>query len=167
MNFEIDPSSHFQDICNLLDIPTLQLLILMQEQNVNLLRERDIHSHGIIYDYSDNAKGNAGTGALSVDKLCRGLADAELLESDLRNNISLTENGRNFAHWLTERGYKVSFWRTTVGGWGTPPEGWPDYQALLRQRAERLSSTASRAPNVVSMPPLTGAPQVDPNVGNV
>lgn len=115
IGFEIDQNTHFQIICNLLDESALQFFILMHEQGLPLHRE-SLFGEGIRYAY---VKGRAsGEGHFSVDSFCQKLPDAGLLQADLRNNVTLTGRGHEFAAWLIERGHKADAFKSTVGSWG-------------------------------------------------
>ncbi len=120
---DIQAETQFQVIADLLETPALQFLILMQEQNLKVPREHK-YALGISYEYGHTSTGPAvgGTGSLSVRTLCDKLPDAGLVQHDLREMVSLTDHGRKFARWLVEHGRKTDYWRTSLGGWGEPPE---------------------------------------------
>jgi hypothetical protein len=56
-----------------------------------------------------------------VNDLCTKLPDSGLLQQDLRNNVSLTSRGKEFAQWLLERGHKANSFRSDLGSWGDDP----------------------------------------------
>src|SRR5437868_7094601 len=105
-----------------------QFIILMHEQNITLHKE-SMFSSGIGYQYVNaHRRRSAGNGSFSVSGLCGKLPDAGLLQQDLRDNVSLTARGHEFAVWLVERGHKADYFKTTVGGWGgEPPAGFPTF----------------------------------------
>ncbi len=133
LNFDVDKNTHFQDISNLLEVPARQILILMQEQNIKIAREPRSWNNGLTYEYEMLENRSAGVGAFSMNKMCTGLADADLLQQDLRDNVGLTERGREFARWLTEHGHKARFFRTNVGGWGEPSEELSEHLSNMRR----------------------------------
>ena len=67
------------------------------------------------------ANHSGGRGGFSVDDLCKKLPDADLLSVDLRDNVSLTGRGHEYANWLVERGHKATFFECEYGGWGERP----------------------------------------------
>jgi hypothetical protein len=123
MTAAITQDTQFQIIRDLLDASFIQFLILMHEQNRVLLRE-PFFAAGPGYEYWTKTL-SGGKGCLSVNELCRRLPDAGLLQQDLRNNVSLTERGHEFANWLIERGHKAEFFESQLGGWGERPKGVP------------------------------------------
>jgi hypothetical protein len=116
LTFEIDQNTQFQIICDLLDTSVHQFLILMHEQNISLRKESPFGS-GIPFQYEMTNR-SAGQGHFSVNSLCAKLPDAGLLQPDLRDNVTLTLRGHQFALWLLERGHKATFFKSTLGGWG-------------------------------------------------
>jgi Predicted nucleotide-binding protein containing TIR-like domain len=116
ITFEIDPNTQFQIICDLLDRSAHQFIILMHEQTIALRRE-PLFGSGIAYDYVI-ARREGGSGNFSVDGFCKKLPDSGLLQQDLRNNVTLTARGHQFAMWLLERGHKADYFKTDLGGWG-------------------------------------------------
>lgn len=125
---EIDQNTQFQIIFDLLDHSSNQFFILMHETGVSLPRESQF-GRGIAYIYG-LANRSAGQGLFSVHNFCKQLPDSGLLQQDLRNNVSLTGRGHQFALWLLERGHKAIFFKTEAGGWGEEtanplPGPWP------------------------------------------
>jgi hypothetical protein len=116
LTFEIDQKTQFQIICDLLDASAHQVLILMHESNLAVRRESPFGS-GIRYRYV-LARRAAGNGHFSVNDLCKKLPDSGLLQQDLRNSVTLTGRGHQFAAWLLERGHKAEFFASDLGGWG-------------------------------------------------
>jgi hypothetical protein len=125
VGFEVDQGTQFQIICDLLDRAALQFLILMHEQNLGLRRE-SLFGSGVRYQYV-HLRGHGGNGHFSVNSFCEKLPDSGLLQIDLRNNVTLTGRGHQFASWLVQHGHKAEFFNSDVGGWGgeTPPPYWP------------------------------------------
>jgi hypothetical protein len=133
-SFEIDQNTHFQIICDLLDEAARQFFILMHEQNVALRRE-PMFGTGVSYTFVHQRRAS-GDGYFGVTNLCKRLADAGLLQIDLRDNLTLTSRGHHFAIWLVERGHKADYFKTGLGGWGgdegppfPPVPSWPDMSA--------------------------------------
>ena len=116
----IDQTSQFQVIYDLLDVPAHSLFILMHETGISLQRATGFGG-GIRYVYASEY--SCGNGTFSVDKLCSSLPEAGLLTPNLRNEISLTDRGHEFAEWLISRGFKCEYFASDVGTWGEHPEG--------------------------------------------
>ncbi len=125
---EINQNTQFQIIHDLLDDSIEQLFILMDERNIVVQRD-NMFGLGLRYQFSKH-NGSAGKGSLSVNDMCRKMPDAGLLQQDLRNNVSLTDRGKQFVDWLIERGHKAEYFSSDIGGWGNPPDGWPDMWSL-------------------------------------
>jgi Predicted nucleotide-binding protein containing TIR-like domain len=119
-SFVVKQDTTFQIIHDLLDASIEQYIILMHEQNVILQRNRTMFGSGSHHEYWK--KSSTGSGTLSVDDLCRKLPDAGILTVDLRDNVSLTLHGREFAKWLIERGHKAIYFASDYGGWGVKPK---------------------------------------------
>jgi hypothetical protein len=116
--FHFDINTHFKNIANLLERYILQFFILMHEKpGTTLLRRKSIYSNDIAFVYEMNDR-SAGGGNLDVDIMCDKLADADVIKIDLKNNVSLTDRGRNFAAWLIEHHYKAKAFKCVLGGWG-------------------------------------------------
>ncbi len=129
MNFDVDQNSHFQVIAGLLDPSAIQFLILMHEQGVAMKRE-PMFGGGTPYLYS-LANRSLGHGYFSVGDMCKKLPDAGLLQLDMRENVTITSRGQQFAMWLLERGYKAVYFKSDLGAWGDdsanplPGQAWP------------------------------------------
>jgi hypothetical protein len=54
--------------------------------------------------------------------LCKQLPDANLIQIDLKNNLSLTERGKAFASWLVKNGRKAEYFWSQKGSWGNRAE---------------------------------------------
>jgi hypothetical protein len=119
VDFNIDQNTQFQVISDLLDASALQFMILMHEQNVTL-RKESMFERGLVYTFARTGR-ESGHGSFSVSSLCKKLPDAGLLQPDLRDDIRLTSRGHQFADWLIERGHKMDYFESTVGGWGERP----------------------------------------------
>jgi hypothetical protein len=114
----VDENTTFQIIHDLLDIAAEQFLILMHETGKTLFRmPRMGFGSGIKFEYSLKKRAG-GQGEFSIDELCNKLPDADLLQADLRNNVSLTDRGKKFAQWLMDNGHKADYFRSEVGSWG-------------------------------------------------
>ncbi len=127
IEFNVDQTTQFQILADLMDEAAQQFIILMHEQNV-VLHKESMFGSGIRYQYMHGNR-SAGDGFFSVSGLCRKLPDAGLLQQDLRDNVSLTGRGHEFAAWLVERGHKADFFKTEVGRWGGDPPhpGFPNF----------------------------------------
>jgi hypothetical protein len=88
------------------------------------LRRESLGGRGIRYGY-DMEDRSAGRGTFSVSDLCKKLPDAGLLQVDLRDNVTLTPRGHEFARWLIENGKKASYFHCDLGTWGTSPANHP------------------------------------------
>ena len=117
----IDTNTQYRVIADLLEPPALQFFILMHQNGVFLRRE-EWAIIGIPQEYFLGEKRGMGHGYFRVNDLCRRLADAGLLQQDLRGNVSLTERGRMFASWLVAEGYKAEYFWSDYGTWGERPE---------------------------------------------
>ena len=115
---DIDQGTQFQIIHDLLDNSLEQFIILMHDTNQSIRRESPMKfGAGISYEYQMR-NFSAGRGVFSIGQLCEKLPDADLLRVDLRNNVSLTERGSDFAQWLIENGHKADYFTTSIGNWG-------------------------------------------------
>jgi hypothetical protein len=117
----IDAKVQYQVLADLLDISAIQFFILMHQSGVKLVREGTFE-WGPRYEYRLAHKGrSSGSGALRVSELCKKLADAGILQCDLRDRVSLTERGNAFAEWLVSSDYRASYFWSDHGGWGERP----------------------------------------------
>jgi hypothetical protein len=142
----VDVATQFSIISGLMDASDRQYFIFMFEQNATFLRASHPFATGEIYEY-EIKDDSAGQGGYSFDELCYELAEADLLGVDLRNNVSLTPRGKDYAAWLIKNNKRADYFRCTKGGWGTPPP-YSQYEAMKvrddemrRLHAERLLST--------------------------
>ncbi|MGZ0175118.1 MAG: TIR domain-containing protein [Planctomycetales bacterium] len=122
----VDTSTQFQIIHDLMDAAGEQFIILMYESGTPLQIDSSTFSAGRKYRYQC-ADQSGGQGYFSASKLCEQLPDADLLDLDLRRNVTLTERGRDFADWLVKRGHKADWFETPMGGWGDKPDGFEDW----------------------------------------
>ena len=76
---------------------------------------------GLCYVYEPHYEG--GQRYFSVDKLCRLLPGAGLLQVDLRNRVGPSDRGRDFVRWMLERGHKAKYFKSDLGSWGDGPTG--------------------------------------------
>ncbi|WP_419580860.1 TIR domain-containing protein [Stieleria magnilauensis] len=113
----IDDETQFQIIHDLLDNAAEQFLIWMLENDAKMVRGHRYLDKGIKYEYF-NRDESGGQGGFSIGELCEKLPDAGLLGIDLRDQVSLTERGKQFAQWLVENGHKATYFLSDVGGWG-------------------------------------------------
>lgn len=125
---EIDQTTQFQVICDLLDEPPRQILILMHETGQPIRRE-SMFGPGLSYAYAMSDR-SCGHGHFSVDGLCKKVPDANLLTVDLRDNVSLTQRGDEFAKWLVETGKKALYFHCPLGSWGKRPSDFPDWESM-------------------------------------
>lgn len=114
---EVDATTQFQIIHGLLDKAPEQFLIWMHENKKTIRRENSYFGGGIRYVYGMGNR-SGGQGGFSADDLCNKLPDANLLAVDLRNNVSLTPRGHQFAQWLIDNGHKATYFRSDIGEWG-------------------------------------------------
>jgi hypothetical protein len=116
----VDIETQYSIISGLMEASDQQFFIIMLEQN--LLFKRDTHPFLTGELYELHKENNISSfGGYSFDKLCQKLADADLLSADLRNNISLTSRGKDFASWLIENGKRADYFRCSKGSWGVAP----------------------------------------------
>lgn len=114
----IDPDAHFAIVADLLDNPANQFIIQMFETSCKCARNINwMRPFSEPYEWS-SATGGGGLGGFDMDKLCKQLPDADLLKQDLRNMISLTPRGKEFASWLIKNGRKADYFRSQHGTWG-------------------------------------------------
>lgn len=124
---EVDSNTQFQIIHDLLDYAPEQFLIWMYEHDSTVNRGNRYFGGGLRYVYTMKNRAG-GQGHFSMDDLCNKLPDAELLNADLRNDVRLTERGKQFAQWLIDNGHKASHFKSDIGEWGTLEQGdieWP------------------------------------------
>ena len=116
----IDPNSflplneRFQIITDLLDTSDFQFLIALKELDLGIERDRRTK-----YNYTTGTHAGNGT-AFSYSNLCEKLPDAGLLRQDLRNNVSLTNRGREYVSWLLEHGYRSETFTSDFASWPDP-----------------------------------------------
>ncbi|MFZ4470120.1 MAG: TIR domain-containing protein [Pirellula sp.] len=135
----IHKDTQFQIIHDLINDASEQYIILMYEKNLKLPRRRNVFAPTIRYEFW-KANQTGGIGGFSVDDLCKKLPDADLLSVDLRDQVSLTARGAEYAKWLIDRGHKATFFKCEYGAWGErPPEmtsGIPWTQAPNQAKTE-------------------------------
>lgn len=121
----IDQTTQFKVVAGLLDIPGVQLFILMHESRAVLRREAGFML-GIRQEYDIKSENHTGSGHgyFDVNKFCKQLADADLLTADLRGRISLTQRGHAFAEWLDASGFRAQYFWCDIGTWGDRPASW-------------------------------------------
>ncbi len=132
INADIDQNTTFQIIHDLLEYAPEQFIIWMHENNQSMIRQRRSLLGGIKYEYVMNNTA-CGSGGFSMDELCKNLADASLLEINLRDQVTLTHRGHEFAEWLVRNGHKAMYFESAVGGWGTSPSAATDRIGGARQ----------------------------------
>jgi len=130
----IEPETQFVVIADLMDSVDQQYFIIMFEQNISFKRDSSIFFAGELYELEIYDRTMA-SGGFSFDKLCSKLPEAGLLSVDLRNNISLTSRGKDFAAWLFKNGHKADYFRCSRGSWGTPRNS-GRYEQMLRNFEE-------------------------------
>lgn len=170
----VDSKTQFRVIADLLDPQYRQAFILMHESGVAMRREEMLF--GPRYEYW-NTNGSMGSGFLSINQMCKELADAGLLAQDLRGIVSLTERGHAFADWLVNSGYKIPYFWCDLGSWGERPEelkGAPHPSSGPRSIIEMLQQQPSgqavhlgRTIQVgIQTPDKNTAPTSSPNIEN-
>lgn len=117
--FPDNKDAQFCLIDSLIDDVSRQHLILMFEQHIEIPFSHFSQSHR--YELGTRNESWAG-GVLSGRDLFRKLEGTRFLEppSHNRQNIRLTDDGKQFAKWLTNKGKKTEFFQTPFGSWGTP-----------------------------------------------
>ncbi len=159
----IDQTTQFKVVAGLLDIPGVQLFILMQEAGAVLRREAG-PMLGIRYEYdikSENQTGS-GHGYFDINNFCRQLADADLLSADLRGRISLTERGHAFAEWLDASGFRAQYFWCDIGTWGDRPDSWQattHAKDMPRNMMELQEKRAAKKAKPVTSEPIAGGTQ--------
>lgn len=122
--------TQFQVIHGLMDPAHEQFIIMMHLQNLSMTRVRDPFAKSSGYSY-ELARRAAGRGFFAINDLCRRLPDAGLLQIDLRDQVSLTARGREFAKWLIDREHKAIYFKCEYGGWGQPSDcSRPEFAAI-------------------------------------
>lgn len=117
----VQKDTQFQVIHDLLADAAEQFIVLMYERGIKLQRQRSPFDPGSGYAFWKQG-GSGGMGRFTGDELCKKLPDADLLTIDLRDQISLTERGKEFAKWLIERGHKAAYFECKLGSWGERPD---------------------------------------------
>lgn len=119
----IDQKTQFGIIADLLEPAIYQFFIAMYEQNVILRREGPFML-GPRYEYfiQCDKRHRQGHGSMDVNNLCERLADAGLLDADLRGRIRLTDRGKAFAEWLIASGLKAQYFWSDLATWGNRPQ---------------------------------------------
>lgn len=153
---EIDPNTQFQIIHDLLDHAPEQFMIWMHETGNSILRSDRFFGGGIGFVYSMKSRAS-GHGWFSMDDLCRKLPDADMLTADLRNNVTLTPRGKQYAQWLIDNGHKAIYFKSNVAEWGSAP---PDALSYLPIDLFQPGAHAGTAQD--AQPPATAGPQSKP-----
>lgn len=135
LSAEIDPSSEFQVIHDLLDQSVELFFILMNDQNVAIKRGR-YGSHGIWYQYHNSTTYCSGSGHFSMNTACEKLAEAGLLQVNLKDEVTLTDRGKAFVAWLKQRNF-ADYFDSSIGGWGDRPA---DMQELREEFTRGIQS---------------------------
>lgn len=133
----IDQNTQFLIISDLLGDASNQFLIAMHEMGVSYPRETSPYSPGEYYEYAFET-GGGGMGGFSMDRLCKSLPDAQILQQDLKNNITLASRGHEYAKWLIVNRRKSDYFASSKGGWGEQVE-W-----LKKIRSSQAPNTGSQ-----------------------
>ena len=149
-SFAVQQDTTFQIIHDLLDDAAEQYIILMYESNIKIQRRRSVFDPRSRHEFWKR-DGSGGMGGFSADDLCKKLPDAGLLTIDLRDQISITERGREFARWLVERGHKAAYFSCEFGSWGERPE----------EIANAFAQHVMQAPHHGSQMPIEGGDKQD------
>ena len=136
MTDALHKDTQFQIIHDLLDDSAEQYIILMHEQNLKIERRRNVFDPRNRYEFWKSTPRSGGSGGFSVDDLCKKLPDADLLRVDLRDMVSLTPRGHEYAKWLEERGHKATFFHCEYGTWGSRPADSSNEQEWLAKMRE-------------------------------
>lgn len=118
----IDPGEQFLIVADLLGNPANQFFVQMFELNCAFVRNSSPWSAPEFYEWADHKSQTGGTGGFNMETLCKQLPDANLLQIDLKNSLSLTERGKAFASWLIKNGRKAEYFWSQKGAWGNRPE---------------------------------------------
>ena len=113
----IDQDTQFLIISDLLGDPANQFFIQMFETSCSFQRE-GAFGQGEPYECSFCGKSDS-TGHFSINSLCQRLPEADLLHQTLREQVLLTERGRQYAAWLIKNERKSDYFWSRKGSWGT------------------------------------------------
>ncbi len=117
---EIDES--FLIVSDLIGDPGNQFIIQMYEVGASFVRDnRSIVGKSEGYEWSKD-KGGGGVGGFDLDKFCKQLPDADILKQNLRNELTLTKRGEQYAAWLIKNNKKADYFRSSAGEWGKKPD---------------------------------------------
>lgn len=114
----INETSQFRVMADLLGLVAVNFIIQMYENNATLVREQHTFWSQPNSWYGIDAPQIRGSGRFSVNELCEKMPEANILSQDLKNNISLTEQGKYFSKWLIENKYKAESFMSPIGEWG-------------------------------------------------
>ena len=128
----IDPNEQFLIVADLLGEPANQFFIQMFEINCTFVRESSAWEQSAPYEWANINAQVGGVGNFRMETLCKQLPDANLLNIDLKNNLSLTERGKAFASWLIKNSRKSEYFWSQKGTWGKRPQ-WMQ-QSGVRER---------------------------------
>ncbi|MBI3416511.1 MAG: nucleotide-binding protein [Verrucomicrobia bacterium] len=118
----VDPNEQFLIVADLLGEPANQFFIQMFELNCTFSKGGSHWEPVEFYEWANNQSNTGGTGGFRMETLCKQLPDANLLQIDLKNNLSLTERGKAFASWLVKNGRKAEYFWSQKGTWGVRPD---------------------------------------------
>jgi predicted nucleotide-binding protein len=142
----IDPNEQFLIVADLLGEPANQFFIQMFELNCTFMRDTNLWRQAESYEWANHQNHTGGTGSFRMDTLCKQLPDANLIQIDLKDNLSLTERGKVFASWLVKNGRKAEYFWSQKGTWGVRPE-W------MKQTALKEKFSATNIARIVGEPP--------------
>lgn len=117
----VDPNEQFLIVADLLGEPANQFFIQMFELNCSFSKGASHWEPAEFYEWANSNSQIGGQGGFRMETLCKQLPDANLLQIDLKNNLSLTERGKSFVSWLIKNGRKAEYFWSKKGSWGTRP----------------------------------------------
>ena len=115
----VDEDTHFRALADALGVVAANYLIQLSATGASLKREQSVFAMIGKYWYGIDFPGRyQGNGRFSVSDLCERLADAKIVQQDLKYNVTLTEHGRVFVLWLQNNGYRAPAFVSPLGSWG-------------------------------------------------
>jgi hypothetical protein len=137
-----DETARFSLIDSMADDAEVQCIIFMYESGKDLFA-----FSSYIYVYRSGA---TGSGALGGRDRLQG---AGIIQRTGNGHfLRLTDEGKRFAAWLTERGRKCDYFWTDAGGWGTPEPGSREEQ-WIRDAQEQAKNWQRSLRNRVPLTP--------------
>lgn len=118
----IELGESFLIVSDLLGNPANQFIIQMFEDGAKFIRkDRRLSPFSEGYEWK-KTPGGGGLGRFDFDKLCKQVPDADIFEQNLKEELSLTKRGKEYAAWLIKNGRKADYFRSNLGSWGERPD---------------------------------------------